>query len=112
MCPLTTPDGRYIVHIGRQGPRLWRAANPALSPERLQELTKQLMGARRAVRAARGDPARVAAARVQVNAAKQALGERGVVWWSDGSPDLNRCLVRNSPYADWWQQCWQRDEQL
>jgi hypothetical protein len=36
-----------------------------------------------------------------VHAAKVALGERGPVWWADGAPDLNRRLVRNTPYADW-----------
>mgnify|MGYP003291696930 CR=1 FL=1 len=102
MPPPRTPDGRYIVHIGRQGPRLWRAANPALSDEQLQELTGELMDARRAVKASRGDPERLAVARDQVDAAKQALGERGPVWWTDGSPDLNRFLVKNSPYAEWW----------
>ena len=102
MCPVLTPDGRYIVHIGRQGPRLWRASNPALSLEQLQKLTKQLMEARRAVKSARGNLEGVTAARVQVDDAKRALGERGLVWWSDGAPDLNRVLVRNSPYADWW----------
>ncbi len=44
----------------------------------------------------------IAAARAQVQAAKVALGERGPVWWSDGAPDLDRRLVRNSPYAQWW----------
>jgi hypothetical protein len=29
-------------------------------------------------------------------------GERGPVWWSDGSPDYNRKLAKNSPYAAWW----------
>lgn len=103
MHPVRTPDGRYIVHIGRQGPRLWRAANPRLSPEELQKLTNQLMTARRTVKAAQGNPAAVAAARADVDAAKRALGERGVVWWDDGTPDLSRVLVRNSPYAAWWE---------
>ena len=102
MSPLLTPDGRYIIHIGRQGPRLWRAANPDLSSEQLQKLTKQLVDARRAVKAALGNNKEVAAARTQVDAAKHALGERGTVWWDDGTPDFNRVLVRNSPYADWW----------
>lgn len=60
------------------------------------------MDARRAVRAAAGDPARLALARARVQAAKVALGERGEPWWTDGAPDLNRRLVRNSPYASWW----------
>ena len=34
--------------------------------------------------------------------AKQALGERGPVWWTDGAPDLNRKMARNTAYADWF----------
>jgi hypothetical protein len=62
------------------------------------------MSARRAKQTAMraGDiPAREAA-RLRVDAAKVALGERGPVWWDDGAPDLNRHLVRNTPYADWF----------
>jgi hypothetical protein len=33
---------------------------------------------------------------------KQALGERGPVWWDDGSPDLNRHMAKNTLYADWY----------
>ncbi|GLR46311.1 hypothetical protein [Sphingomonas astaxanthinifaciens] len=40
--------------------------------------------------------------RARVDAAKRALGERGPVWWDDGSPDWDRHLARNTPYADWW----------
>ena len=40
--------------------------------------------------------------RAGVDAAKRALGERGPVWWDDGSPDWNRHLAKNTPYADWW----------
>lgn len=59
------------------------------------------MDARRAVAAARRaeDDAAEKAAREQVHAAKLALGERGPVWWSDGAPDYNRFLVKNTPYA-------------
>jgi hypothetical protein len=32
---------------------------------------------------------------------KQALGERGPVWWMDGAPDLNRHMVTNTRYAAW-----------
>ena len=62
------------------------------------------MDARRAVAEARrtDDAGRLRAARVAVNAAKVALGERGPVWWTDGTPDYNRRLVKNSPYADWY----------
>lgn len=95
-----TPDGRYFVVRGR----LWRTTNPALPPERRDALTRELMAARRAVGQAQraGDPDALRAARAAVDAAKQALGERGPVWWMDGAPDYNRHLVRNSPYRDWY----------
>jgi hypothetical protein len=96
-----TPDGRYFVVRGR----LWRSTNPALGEDEKAELTKALMQARGAVKAARkaADAAGLAAARAGVDAAKRALGERGPVWWTDGAPDLNRRLARNSPYRDWWE---------
>lgn len=93
-----TPDDRYFVVRGR----LWRLSNPALAEDERARLVKALMAARRAVRAARGDPAAVAAARSAVDAAKVALGERGPVWWDDGAPDLNRHMVAGTPYADWY----------
>ncbi|TWF49482.1 hypothetical protein [Neorhizobium alkalisoli] len=37
-----------------------------------------------------------------VNDAKVGLGERGEVWWSDGAPDFNRHLAKNTPYAEWY----------
>ena len=70
--------------------RLWRLSDPSLDPERRAELVHELMEARR-----HRDRARV-------DAAKRALGERGPVWWTDGSPDWNRHLAKNTPYADWW----------
>ena len=100
--PPRTPDGRYIVVEGKAGPRLWRAGNPGLSETERQRLVDQLMNARRAVRDAKGDPDLLATARAAVDRAKRGLGERGPVWWDDGGPDLNRTLIRNSPYADWW----------
>ncbi|WP_322965172.1 hypothetical protein [Sphingomonas fuzhouensis] len=98
--PPTTPDGRYIVVRGR----LWRRSNPALTPEARQKLVDALMQARRAVRSAMAqeDEAGLRQARAQVQAAKVALGERGPVWWDDGAPDLNRHMVRNTGYADWY----------
>ena len=100
MSPLITEDGRYIVVRGR----LWRASNPALSPESREALVHDLMTARRAVREAlrSADAAALADARAAVNAAKVSLGERGPVWWADGAPDFNRHLVKNSPYAEWY----------
>ena len=98
--PLLTPDGRYIVVRGR----LWRATNPSLPEPERQRLTQALMDARRAVKAARAAADRDAedAAHRAVDAAKQALGERGPVWWTDGAPDLNRKMARNTAYADWF----------
>ncbi len=103
--PPRTPDGRYIVVRGR----LWRCANPSLPEDRRAALVHDLMVGRRAVAqakrqetAGRPDDGALAAARKSVDAAKVALGERGPVWWCDGTPDLNRHMARNTPYADWY----------
>lgn len=40
-------------------------------------------------------------ARIHLNQAKEGLGERGPVCWTDGAPDYNRHLVKNTPYAQW-----------
>ena len=63
------------------------------------------MAARRAVKTARSRKEDEATrhARGQVDRAKRALGERGPVWWSDGAPDYNRRLVRNTPYGEWFE---------
>lgn len=97
-----TPDGRYFVVRGR----LWRRSDPALSEERRAAMVDELMRARRAVGIAlrNEDATGAAAARVAVNRAKVALGERGPVWWQDGAPDLNRHMVANTVYADWFRQ--------
>lgn len=97
-----TPDGRYFV----VKERLWRCADPSLSEERRQELVRQLMAARRAVRAAMQaqNAKALKQAREAVDRAKIDLGERGAVWWSDGTPDHNRKLVRNTPYATWYEE--------
>jgi len=85
--------------------RLWRCANPALKPADHERLVHGLMDARREIGMARrrGDSAREATSRKRVHATKVALGERGPVWWSDGAPDYNRRLVKNSPYARWYE---------
>ena len=95
----TTPDGRYFVHQER----LWRCTNPNLDEETRRRLVGELMAARRDVGTAKraGDDAALAEAREKVHAAKVALGERGPTWWDDDT-DFNRCLVKNTPYADWW----------
>lgn len=95
-----TPDGRYMVVRGR----LWRRANPHLPRTERESFVRQLMDARREVKAAlaTGDKERLSAARRSVNAAKVALGERGPVWWQDGAKDFNRHLVENTPYREWY----------
>ena len=96
----TTPDGRYFVVNGR----LWRTTNPALPEAERQQWVNALMKARRDVGTAKrgGDEAAEKDARARVHEAKVALGERGPVWWTDGAPDYNRKLAKNTPYADWW----------
>lgn len=95
-----TPDGRYLVVRGR----LWRRSDPRLSAEAYARLVAQLMRARRDVGVARraDDAAALAAARARVDAAKVALGERGPVWWGDGTPDLTRRMARTTAYATWY----------
>ena len=98
--PLLTPDGRYLIVRGR----LWRTTNPHLPATERERLVHTLMQARsakgRAMRAK--DSAAREASRRAVDAAKHALGERGPVWWTDGAPDLNRHLVKNTTYAAWY----------
>ena len=95
-----TPDGRYFVVRGR----LWRCSNPALSTEERLRLTRELMQARsakgRAMRS--GDSAGREQARQRVDAAKHALGELGPVWLTDGAPDYNLHMAKNTPHADWF----------
>ena len=95
-----TPDGRYFVVRGR----LWRRTNPDLPVEKRDTLVRELMNARRSVKAAlkSGNAEELQLARKAVDAAKTGLGERGPVWWTDGSPDLNRHKVSGSPYEEWW----------
>lgn len=95
-----TPDGRYFVVRGR----LWRMADPSLPDDERRALVRRLMSARRAVRSARAasDDAAEADAHAAVDQAKRALGERGPVWWTDGAPDFNRHMARNTPYAAWF----------
>lgn len=95
--PVVTPDGRYLLIAGR----LWRATNPALTAQQRQDLVDDLMDARRAVKDAKRGQGDLPAARRAVDAAKRALGERGPVWWTDGAPDCNRRMAKNTPYASW-----------
>jgi hypothetical protein len=84
--------------------RLWRMANPGLEEAERAELVRRLMSARRAVRDAKQDAdlEAEAVAHKAVDEIKRALGERGLVWWDDGSPDLNRHMAKNTPYAEWY----------
>ena len=79
-------------------------ANPGLNEEERTDLVGRLMKARRAVRDAKrgADLKTEAAAHKAVDEVKRALGERGPVWWDDGSPDLNRHMAKNTTYADWY----------
>ncbi|MDM0015502.1 hypothetical protein QTH87_23885 [Variovorax sp. J22P168] len=95
-----TPDGRYFIVRGR----LWRLSNPTLPAATRDALVAELMSARRDVGARKraGNADGLRKARARVDCAKRALGERGPVWWTDGAPDLNRMLVKNTPYAAWF----------
>ena len=95
-----TPDARYFVVRGR----LWRLTGPSLEPEKKAALVAELMAARRALRQPGDGPEARANARLRVDTAKRALGERGPVWWTDGAPDYNRKLAVNTPYAQWFAQ--------
>jgi hypothetical protein len=98
---LETPDGRYIVVHGR----LWRRHRPDLEPVERDRLLRDLMEARRSLRIGRrsGDRALLAAASAAVEAAKRSLGERGPVWWRDGTPDFDRRMIWNTSYAPWYE---------
>jgi len=92
-----TPDGRYFV----SKERLWRCTDPQLDDSDRRAAIKALMQARRAVMNAQTADAEKLA-RAEVDAAKRKLGERGPVWWEDGSPDEGGRHPENSSYADWW----------
>ena len=96
----TTPDGRYFLVNGK----LWRCSNPSLPADARQKWVNSLMEARREVKSAKasGDETQLNGARARVQNAKVELGERGPVWWDDGSPDFNQCQVKNTPYSQWY----------
>lgn len=66
-------------------------ANPGLDDVTRDHLVARLMAAWRAVREAKkaADREAEATAHRVVDEVKQALGERGPVWWDDGSPNLD-----------------------
>jgi hypothetical protein len=92
-----TPDRRYFVVRGR----LWRLSNPFLDATTHERLVQQLLESKRAVHDSKDSAARLAA-RVKVDAAKRALGERGDPWWDDGAPDYSRQRALDTPYAEWF----------
>ncbi|QEL16680.1 hypothetical protein [Limnoglobus roseus] len=93
-----TLDGRYFVVRGR----LWRTTNPDLPEAERKKLVAALSKARSALRRDAGTSAEDRKkARQKVDAAKRGLGERGPVWWTDGSPDYNRHMAVNTPYREW-----------
>jgi len=79
-------------------------ANPKLDEAERVGLVGRLMQAHRAVRDAKrsADLKAESAAHKAADEVKRALGERGPVWWDDGSPDLNRRMAKNTTYADWY----------
>ncbi len=97
-----TPDGRYFVAKNR----LWRCTDPRLNETDRQRHVNALMDARRAVKSAKqqNDEQALRQARENVQAAKEALGERGPVWWEDNAPDETGKAPHNSSYAEWWTQ--------
>lgn len=69
--PERTADGHHIVVNGRT----WRATDPCIPEKFREELVRELMSARRAVKS------KDEHARERVQDAKVALGERGDPWW-------------------------------
>jgi hypothetical protein len=95
-----TPDGRYFVVRGK----LWRMANPNLSAEARSAFVSELMAARSAVRSAKlaGDQAAEAAGHHAVDVVKRNSANE-VRYGGPMDPDLNRRMVRTTPYAAWFQ---------
>ena len=77
-------DERWMVIDGRR----WRRTDPCLPTDLVEALKSHLGSGRSGVRAAKGDPERVAAARRRVGIAKHGLGERGPYWWD--APEAER----------------------
>jgi hypothetical protein len=95
---------QYPEHVVTALAGLAEAGNPELDEAERAGLVRRLGAARRSVRDAKQttDLKAEVAAHKAVDEVKRALGERGPVWWKDGSPDLNRHMARNTPYADWY----------
>ncbi|MGW3341572.1 hypothetical protein [Streptomyces sp. BV129] len=83
--PEKTPDGHFVVINGRR----WRATDPDVPEEVAARLRRHLMAGRRGVRDAKNGEAERAARR-RVQAAKVALGERGIPWWEESREERRR----------------------
>ncbi len=79
--PVTTEDGHFVVISGRR----WRATDPAIPEDVAAVLRRALIAARRDVGTALRSGQDPASARARVQAAKVALGERGIPWWEQTS---------------------------
>lgn len=84
-------DERYFVIKGRR----WRRTDPAIPAALCQQLVNELMAARRAVKAAKtsADETDMLSARVRVQDAKVALGERGHPWWEPATVTDQRIRI-------------------
>jgi hypothetical protein len=80
------PDGRYFVVRGK----LWRMSNPCLAPDEKSRLVKQLMNARRAVKAAK------AAGSLEAETAAHALWTKRSAGWERGDRSGGRMKRRTS----------------
>lgn len=99
------PDdcGNHLERIEQRGIHHRQRDEPN-APHQAQSLVDQFMQARRQVGIAlkAGDADAERSARATVDEVKCALGERGPLWWRDGTPDFNRKLALNTPYAQWF----------
>jgi hypothetical protein len=98
--PLETPDARYLIVRDR----LWRKPDPRLPLRRRLALVGELLRAQRELGEAKreGNWEIEQLAEDQVDEFKQALGERGAPWWTDGAPDQHSVPVQRSTYASWY----------
>jgi hypothetical protein len=93
-----TPDGRYFVVRSK----LWRLANPGLSAAVRSALVRELMAARSAVRSSKLLKNLTAAAHWSTSSNESSASAVPCGGWTDGSQDLNRQTVKNTPYASWF----------
>lgn len=100
--PERTDEARYVVIDGRR----WRATDPQIPEPRRGQLQRVLMAWRRDVRRTRGT-GEEARSRAGVQAAKVALGERGIPWWEQATPSDGRggrpryrCPTGSTPIAE------------